>query len=213
MPIALVRAAGVGPSWLGACPHLIASASRVERGWATMTFADRVDAGQQLSRLVSHLRRSDLVVLGRPRGGVPVAFEVAQSLQAPLDVILVRKLGVPDQPELGVGAIGEGGVRVINPDVVGAAGVTADELAAIEAKERTVLSPRADQLRGNRLPCQKLLLGLTLRFCGCGQAAQWYSLRMPPRTRRRRRAASIDTTHPDHGRVDVDRGSDVDDGS
>ena len=63
-----------------------------------MTFANRVDAGRQLSRLVGHLRGQDVVVLGLPRGGVPVAFEVAQALQAPLDVIVVRKLGVPDRP-------------------------------------------------------------------------------------------------------------------
>ena len=67
-----------------------------------MTFTDRVDAGRQLSRLLSHLSGRDLVVLGLPRGGVVVAFEVAKALAAPLDVIVVRKLGVPDQPELGM---------------------------------------------------------------------------------------------------------------
>ena len=93
-----------------------------------MTFADRVDAGRQLSRKVSQLRGPDLVVLGLPRGGVPVAFEIAQSLHAPLDVIIVRKLGAPDQPELAMGAIGEGGVRVINPEVVNVLRVSAQEL-------------------------------------------------------------------------------------
>src|SRR5262245_40975102 len=80
-----------------------------------MAFTDRVDAGRQLSRPVSRLGGPDLVVLGLPRGGVVVAFEVAEALSAPLDVIVVRKLGVPDQPELGMGAIGEGGARIINP--------------------------------------------------------------------------------------------------
>jgi putative phosphoribosyl transferase len=114
-----------------------------------MTFADRVDAGRQLSRLVEHLRGPGLVVLGLPRGGVPVAFEVAQALQAPLDVIVVRKLGVPDQPELGLGAIGESGVRVINPGVVRAARVSDEELAVVEAQETSLLIRRARLLRGD----------------------------------------------------------------
>lgn len=115
-----------------------------------MTFADRVDAGRQLSPLVSHLRGQDVVVLGLPRGGVPVAFEVAQALQAPLDVIVVRKLGVPIQPELAMGAIGEGGVRIINPHVVRVARVSAERLAGVEARERRVLAQRADLLRGDQ---------------------------------------------------------------
>ena len=115
-----------------------------------MVFADRVDAGQQLSRLVTDFRGPDLVVLGLPRGGVVVAFQVAQALDAPLDVIVVRKLGVPEQPELGMGAIGEGGVRIINPDVVRAAGVGANEMAAVEARERVALTRRAELLRGTK---------------------------------------------------------------
>ena len=117
-----------------------------------MTFRDRVDAGRQLARLVSNLSGPDVVVLGLPRGGVVVAFEVAQALGAAMDVIVVRKLGVPDQPELGMGAIGEGGVRIINPDVVRMARVTTDELAAVEARERAVLSRRTELLRGDRPP-------------------------------------------------------------
>jgi len=115
-----------------------------------MTFTDRVDAGRQLSRLVAHLGGPDLVVLGLPRGGVVVASEVAEALAAPLDVIVVRKLGVPDQPELGMGAIGEGGSRIINPDVVRMARVTTGELAAVEVREREVLRRRAGRLRGDR---------------------------------------------------------------
>ncbi|WP_258190794.1 phosphoribosyltransferase family protein [Arthrobacter sp. PAMC25284] len=72
-------------------------------------FEDRVDAGRRLGRRVAELRGQDVVVLGLPRGGVPVAYEVAAALDAPLDVIVVRKLGLPYQPELAMGAIGEGG--------------------------------------------------------------------------------------------------------
>jgi putative phosphoribosyl transferase len=89
-------------------------------------------------------------VLGLPRGGVQVAFEIAEAMRAPLDVIVVRKLGVPDQPELGMGAIGEGGVRIINPHVVRLARVSAEELGAVEAREQAVLTQRADLLRGDR---------------------------------------------------------------
>ena len=80
-------------------------------------FADRVDAGRRLAERFAHLRGADVVVVGLPRGGVPVAAEVATALGAPLDVIVVRKLGVPFQPELGMGAIGEDGVRVVNDEV------------------------------------------------------------------------------------------------
>lgn len=117
-----------------------------------MTFVDRVDAGRQLSSRVEHLRGSDVVVLGLPRGGVPVAYEVARSLRAPLDVIVVRKLGVPDQPELGMGAIGEDGVRVINPDVVRVARVSAEEIAEVQRREQAVLDRRAKALRADLPP-------------------------------------------------------------
>ena len=115
-----------------------------------MLFANRVEAGRRLAQRLQHLRGSDLVVLGLPRGGIPVALEVAQALNAPLDVIVVRKLGVPFQPELGMGAIGEEGVRIINPDVMGAAGVTERELAVVEKRERAELERRARQFRGDR---------------------------------------------------------------
>ena len=88
-----------------------------------MRFRDRVDAGRRLAERLMFLAGQDVVVLGLPRGGVPVAFEIAKALDAPMDVIVVRKLGVPFQPELGMGAIAEGGVRVINEQVVRSAGV------------------------------------------------------------------------------------------
>jgi putative phosphoribosyl transferase len=115
-----------------------------------MMFDDRVDAGQQLAGRLGHLRGGPVVVLGLPRGGVPVAAEVARALGAPLDVIVVRKLGVPFQPELGMGAVGEDGVKVINPAVVRAARVTAAELAAVEACERAEVVRRALRYRGDR---------------------------------------------------------------
>lgn len=116
----------------------------------TVPFRDRVDAGRQLARELVHLRGRPVVVLGLPRGGVPVAAEVADALQAPLDVILVRKLGVPVQPELGMGAIGEDGARVLNDDIVRAAGVSDRQIAEVEARERAELDRRAQRFRGAR---------------------------------------------------------------
>jgi len=115
-----------------------------------MGFADRRDAGRRLAARLQHLRGQRVVVLGLPRGGVPVAFEVARALGAPLDVIVVRKLGVPFQPELGMGAIGEGGVRVLNQEVIQRGGISGDELATVEARERAELERRASAYRRGR---------------------------------------------------------------
>src|SRR5947209_14781870 len=115
-----------------------------------MPFRDRREAGQRLAERLSGLRGSRPLVLGLPRGGVPVAFEVARALDAPLDVMVVRKLGVPFQPELGMGAVGEGGVRVLDPHIVRVAQVTDDELAAVEARERVELERRVRMYRGDR---------------------------------------------------------------
>ncbi|MFF9392292.1 phosphoribosyltransferase family protein [Streptomyces griseoluteus] len=117
-----------------------------------MLFQDRRDAGRRLASVLKQFKGSDIVVLGLPRGGIPVAAEVAKALGAPLDVCLVRKLGVPLQPELGMGAIGEGGVRVINDEVVRAARVTPYEMSEVEAREREVLEGRARRYRGEREP-------------------------------------------------------------
>jgi putative phosphoribosyl transferase len=113
-------------------------------------FHDRRDAGRQLAAMLQHMRGDDLVVLGLPRGGVPVAFEVAQALDAPLDVIVVRKLGVPFQPEVAMGAIGEGGVRVLDHDLIARAGVSDAALRAVEQRERDVLTSRVAALRRGR---------------------------------------------------------------
>ena len=124
-----------------------------------MSFTDRVDAGRQLAARLSHLRGELTVVLGLPRGGVPVAAEVAAALGAPQDVIVVRKLGVPQQPELGMGAVGEDGARVINAEVVRLAGVSARSLERVEARERAEVRRRANRYRGDRARLQ--LIGQT----------------------------------------------------
>lgn len=115
-----------------------------------MLFTDRTDAGRRLAQALGHLEARRPVVLGLPRGGVPVAFEVAQSLGAPLDVIVVRKLGVPYHPELGFGAIGEGGVRVISDEIVRHAGVREKDLVSVERAEEAELVRRAHTYRDGR---------------------------------------------------------------
>ena len=112
-------------------------------------FNDRADAGRQLASRMDFLRDQDVVVLGLPRGGVPVAFEVAKALGAPLDVLLVHKLGVPLHPELAFGAIGEGGVRVINHSVVREAHLSDLEMTAVESKEGAELQRRSERFRGD----------------------------------------------------------------
>ena len=113
-------------------------------------FNDRSDAGRQLARRLEPLRGGDLVIVGLPRGGVPVAAEVARVLDAPLDVILVRKLGLPFQPELAMGAIGEDGVMVLNTEIVDRAGIGAGKLAAVVDRERHELERRALLYRAGR---------------------------------------------------------------
>ncbi|MFI8962978.1 phosphoribosyltransferase family protein [Streptomyces sp. NPDC053493] len=117
-----------------------------------MYFTDRTDAGRRLAGRLGELKGRDPVVLGLPRGGVPVAAEVADALGAPLDICLVRKLGVPFQPELAMGAIGEDGVRVLNDQVIEQTGVSDRDLAEVERRERAVLEERARRYRGAREP-------------------------------------------------------------
>ncbi|MGI8806696.1 MAG: phosphoribosyltransferase [Acidimicrobiales bacterium] len=118
-----------------------------------MGFRDRVDAGRILAARLGHLAgRGDLLVLALPRGGVPVAHEVAQALDAPLDVLLVRKLGVPGQPELAMGAIAGGGVRVLHQAVVDALGLTAGAIDAVAQREGAELARREQAYRGGRPP-------------------------------------------------------------
>jgi putative phosphoribosyl transferase len=118
-------------------------------------FTDRAEAGRRLAERLDELRGQPVVVLGLPRGGVPVAAEVAQALSAPLDVMIVRKLGVPFQRELAMGAIAEGGLRVLNPDVISIDRVTEQQIADVEARERVELERRGALYRDDR-PRQEL---------------------------------------------------------
>jgi putative phosphoribosyl transferase len=115
-----------------------------------VVFSDRREAGQVLAKQLGFLEGEDVVVLGLPRGGVPVAAEVAMALHVPLDVICVRKLGVPFQPELAMGAIGEGGVTVREEQVLAATGVPMSEFAIIEQVERRALNAAVTRFRRGR---------------------------------------------------------------
>lgn len=116
-------------------------------------FLNRVDAGRQLARrLAQYANKSNVTVVGLPRGGVPVAAEVAKALAAPLDVCVVRKLGAPSQPELAMGAIAEGGVRVLNQDVIHELGLSPQEIEAAAAREFAELDRRVARFRSGGAP-------------------------------------------------------------
>jgi len=119
----------------------------------SMMFRNRSDAGRALGeRLLAYAGRPNLRILGLPRGGIPVAFEVAQRLEAPLDVFVVRKLGVPGQEELAMGAIASGGVRIVNQDVVSALGLSQRTLDRVAEAEQAELLRREQSYRGARPP-------------------------------------------------------------
>jgi len=116
-----------------------------------MLFPDRTEAGRLLaSRLMKYAGRPDVLVLGLPRGGIPVAFEVARELSVPLDVFLVRKLGVPGREELAMGAIATGGVKILNEDVVRALGISDEVIDEVAAAEQAELERRQRAYRGDR---------------------------------------------------------------
>ena len=116
-------------------------------------FQDRRDAGRRLAaRLQHYAGRSDVVVLGLARGGVPVAFEVSQALRAPLDIAVVRKLGVPGQEELAMGAIASGGARVLNDELMSQWNIPDEDLREVEERERRELERRERLYRGDRQP-------------------------------------------------------------
>jgi len=118
-----------------------------------LPFDDRTEAGRLLAQALHGYRgRDDLLVLALPRGGVPVAAEVAADLDAPLDLMLVRKLGVPGQPELAMGAIATGGVQVLNPGIVSALGISEQTIDRVAAAEGRELERRAHAYRGERPP-------------------------------------------------------------
>lgn len=116
-----------------------------------MQFHNRAEAGKKLAaQLMPYAQRSDVLVLGLPRGGVQVAYEVARALHAPLDLLLVRKLGVPGQEELALGAIAGGGVRILNEELVQALGIPEQMVEAVTARERQELLRREHLYRGDR---------------------------------------------------------------
>lgn len=116
-------------------------------------FADRIDAGRALAaKLTPYQRQPDAVVVALPRGGVQVGYEVAISLVLPLDILVVRKLGVPGQEELALGAIASGGITVLNEQIVQAIGITAEAIERVRASETNELRRRERLYRGNRPP-------------------------------------------------------------
>jgi predicted phosphoribosyltransferase len=118
---------------------------------STARFRDRVEAGRQLAaRLASYADDPSVLVLALPRGGVPVGYEVARALRAPLDVFLVHKLGVPGHEELAMGAIASGGVRVLNPDVVEMLRIPPSVIEAVTAEEEQELARREREYRDDR---------------------------------------------------------------
>ena len=118
-------------------------------------FSDRADAGRRLAKkLASYVDKPNTVVLGLPRGGIPVAFEVAQALKAPLDVFIVRKLGLPNRRELAIGAIAGGGVFILNEPVIELYGVSDDVINSVAAKERLELDRQEKLYRAERAPVQ-----------------------------------------------------------
>jgi predicted phosphoribosyltransferase len=134
-----------------------------------MVFADRVEAGQLLAKeLQQYANRPDVIVLGLPRGGVPVAYEVATMLNVPLDVFLVRKLGVPGQEELAMGAIASGGIRVLNEYVVHALRIPETLIDRAATSEQRELERRERLYRGNQPPLN--VRGLTVIIVDDGLA-------------------------------------------
>lgn len=117
-----------------------------------MVFKDRAAAGRRLAESLQEFRNENPIVLALPRGGVPVGYEVARALNVPLDVMIARKLGAPGQPELGIGAIAPGGVRVLNEEAIDMLGIREAEIEAIAAEEERELARRLRRFRGDRPP-------------------------------------------------------------
>ncbi len=153
-----------------------------------MRYRDRREAGRVLGeRLASLAGRQDILVLGLPRGGVPVAWEVARRLRAPVDVFVVRKLGFPGHEELAMGAIASGGVRVLNPEAI-AYGVTRDDIERVTEKERRELERRERLFRGDRPPVR--VAGRTVILVDDGLATG-STMRAAVRALRQQQAARI----------------------
>lgn len=154
-----------------------------------MIFLNRIDAGRKLAgRLAAYANRSDVIVLGLPRGGVPVAFEVARALHAPLDVFLSRKLGVPGQEELAFGALASGGVCVLDQNLIREIGIPSGEVARVTEKAKKELDRRESVYRAGRPPL--LVEGLTVLLVDDG-IATGSSIRAGAKALRQMKPASI----------------------
>jgi putative phosphoribosyl transferase len=126
-----------------------------------MIFSNRTDAGRRMAQLlVRYANQTDVIVLGMPRGGVPVAFEIARTLKAPLDVLMVRKLGVPGQEELAFGAIATGGIRFLDPTIIKAVGLSDIDIELATQAQRKELERRERAYRGGRPPL--IVKGMTV---------------------------------------------------
>lgn len=152
-------------------------------------FRDRREAGRELARrLQKYAGRQDLLVLGVPRGGVPVAFEVASALKAPLDIFVSRKLGVPGQEELAFGAVARGGTRILDEEIVNAVGLSEEEIERIAARENQELARREQVFRAGRPPLDAEGKTVVLLDDGIATGA---SIRVAIAALRQRRPAEI----------------------
>jgi putative phosphoribosyl transferase len=159
-----------------------------------MLFTNRTEAGQELARHLSkYANRPDVIILGVPRGGVTVAFEVATALGVPLDVFVLRKLGVPGHEELAFGAIGSGGVRVLNPDVIEGLGLSQLDIELVTSAEKQELKRRERAYRGGRSPLD--VRGLTVILVDDG-IATGSSIRAAIRSLRQMNPARIVVATP-----------------
>ncbi|MGB9465235.1 MAG: phosphoribosyltransferase [Candidatus Acidiferrum sp.] len=175
-----------------------------------MIFRNRAEAGEQLAlHLAEYANREDVVVLGVPRGGVPIAFKVATALNLPLDIFVLRKLGVPGHEELAFGAIGSGGVRVLDRAVVEAIGLSNTDIEMVTQAETTELARRERIYRGGRPPLD--LQGKTVILVDDG-IATGSSLRAGVRALRQLQPAAIVIAAPVAPRASINRlKSEVDD--
>src|SRR5215207_1675111 len=134
-------------------PYSITGRGGIMGAWGardTRIFRDRADAGRQLAERLLHLREAEPVVLALPRGGVPVGYEIARELEAPLDVFLVRKIGAPGHRELGIGAIAQGGIRIFNETAIRMLGLSWADIDEIVREEEQELQRRLLRFRGDR---------------------------------------------------------------
>jgi putative phosphoribosyl transferase len=175
-----------------------------------MIFPNRTEAGRRLAlRLREYANRRDVVVLGIPRGGVPVAFEVARMLKVPLDILVLRKLGVPGHEELGFGAIASGGIRALNPEIVEALRISPQDIELVTNTERKELKRRELAYRGLRPPLN--VAGLTVILVDDG-IATGSGMRAAIDALRQMKAAHIVIAAPVAPGSTCDRlGSEVDD--